>query len=342
MDTSTVTGARRALGDQLAALRNAAGCTQADLARRTGYSRSTIGNVETGRQNVPCTFWQDADAVLAAGGELTNAYQDVESLLQEMHRRDAATIRAAHGARSVGGGSDATVGAVHRTFLGVRSSANGDGSHHARLQDRVLEAYRDRDAHAQRPSVTLVGGYAGSGKSEFARFLSSITGWAFLDKDTLTRPLAEALLVSYGSEPHDRHTQLYREHVRPLEYVTLLRTAMQNLDHRVSSVLAAPFIGEIADESWLGRLRNQCGSRGAELTVVWVDCDEQSMHDYLMFRGAERDRWKLENWADYLATVDFTLQPSCPHFVVDNRLNATVSIAEQATALASRFEYAAA
>ncbi|WP_433245940.1 hypothetical protein ACQPYK_44350 [Streptosporangium sp. CA-135522] len=37
--------------------------------------------------------------------------------------------------------------------------------------------------------------YAGSGKTEFSRFLSDITGWAFLDKDSLTRCIVERLLV---------------------------------------------------------------------------------------------------------------------------------------------------
>ena len=57
--------------------------------------------------------------------------------------------------------------------------------------------------------LILVGGYAGSGKSEFGSFLSNITGWTLLDKDLLTRPLAEGLLTDqfYGdisaASPHD-------------------------------------------------------------------------------------------------------------------------------------------
>ena len=53
--------ARAALGAELAAYRRAAGCTQAQLARLTEYSRSTIANVETGRQHVPCSFCERAD-----------------------------------------------------------------------------------------------------------------------------------------------------------------------------------------------------------------------------------------------------------------------------------------
>ncbi|MGH3922868.1 MAG: AAA family ATPase [Pseudonocardiaceae bacterium] len=177
--------------------------------------------------------------------------------------------------------------------------------------------------------LSLVGGFAGSGKSEFGRFLSTMTGWALLDKDTLTRPFAEALLLSLGSDVNDRHTALYREKIRPLEYRAVINTALQNLDCGVSTVVTAPFISEIVDEPWLTRLKNQCAARDGEVTVVWVECDEESMYDYLSFRGAARDAWKLECWDDYLATIDLSLHPRCAHFVVDNRLNATVSMAEQ-------------
>jgi transcriptional regulator with XRE-family HTH domain len=46
-----------ALGVELAAYRRAAGYTQAQFAELTGYSRSTIANVETGRQHVSRDFW---------------------------------------------------------------------------------------------------------------------------------------------------------------------------------------------------------------------------------------------------------------------------------------------
>ena len=48
--------ARRALGRQLAALRDAAGLTQHDLAPLVGYGRSTVGTVEIGKQRVGIGF----------------------------------------------------------------------------------------------------------------------------------------------------------------------------------------------------------------------------------------------------------------------------------------------
>ena len=71
--------ARAALGVELAAYRRAAGCTQAHLARLTEYSRSTIANVETGRQHVPRSFWERADAALRTGGTLATGHDELEA-----------------------------------------------------------------------------------------------------------------------------------------------------------------------------------------------------------------------------------------------------------------------
>ena len=71
--------ARAALGAELAVYRRAAGCTQAQLARLAEYSRSTIANVETGRQHVPRSFWERADAALRTGGTLATAHDELEA-----------------------------------------------------------------------------------------------------------------------------------------------------------------------------------------------------------------------------------------------------------------------
>ncbi|GAA4727567.1 hypothetical protein Prum_068470 [Phytohabitans rumicis] len=79
--------ARRDLGRQLAAWRDTAGVKQMDLARRTCYSRSTIANVETGRQNIPRAFWAHADQVLGAAGSLVKAFEHLDGLVREYNRQ---------------------------------------------------------------------------------------------------------------------------------------------------------------------------------------------------------------------------------------------------------------
>jgi hypothetical protein len=67
-----------------------------------------------------------------------------------------------------------------------------------------------------------------------------------------------------------------------------------------------------------------------------MSCDETSMRDYIAFRGAARDSWKLENWQDYLATIDVRFRPPFEHHRVDNRLNAAIALADQARDVALR------
>jgi transcriptional regulator with XRE-family HTH domain len=81
--------ARRGLGRQLAALRDAAGLTQHDLAPLVGYGRSTIGTVEIGKQRVPRRFWMRCDEIFATGGVLTEGYDRIEALEREAARVNA-------------------------------------------------------------------------------------------------------------------------------------------------------------------------------------------------------------------------------------------------------------
>ncbi len=74
---------RLALGQQLAALREAAGIIQPQIARRTGYSRSSVAHAEAGRQLLTREFWQTADELLQAEGELLANYGQVCAAKQE-------------------------------------------------------------------------------------------------------------------------------------------------------------------------------------------------------------------------------------------------------------------
>ncbi len=107
--------------------------------------------------------------------------------------------------------------AISQGFAQVADTSQAHGTEHGQaLTGRMVNAWRSRALGSTLGSTTLVmvGGYAGSGKTEFARFLGDISGWAILDKDSLTRRLAERLLVSLGGDPHDRHSELYLKEIR--------------------------------------------------------------------------------------------------------------------------------
>ncbi|MGY4967517.1 AAA family ATPase [Streptomyces sp. 900105245] len=128
------------------------------------------------------------------------------------------------------------------------------------FRNRVVDAWRRRTSGVATdgPTVVLVGGFAGSGKSEFAKFLGGLTGWPILDKDSLTRPLVDQLLIALGGEAHDRISDLYREKVRPLEYRCLMEAAWDNVDCGISTILDAPFVSEFSQADWMLRFQNRC------------------------------------------------------------------------------------
>jgi transcriptional regulator with XRE-family HTH domain/tetratricopeptide (TPR) repeat protein len=89
-----------ALGVELAAYRRAAGYTQAQFAELTEYSRSTIANVETGRQHVSRDFWERADRVLRTGGVLATGYDETETAARRQLRAAARGVSTSRQART--------------------------------------------------------------------------------------------------------------------------------------------------------------------------------------------------------------------------------------------------
>jgi len=168
------------------------------------------------------------------------------------------------------------------------------------------------------PHVILIGGYAGSGKTELGRILARETGWPILDKDTLTRPVVEVALEILGRSPHDRDSETYLSIIRPREYEALMSAMTENVQCGTSAIVTAPFIRELRDKAWIDRTIASCEAMNAILSIVWVHCDADTMHTYVRHRGAARDSAKLENWDAYLGTIDLEFRPPVPHTLIDN------------------------
>ncbi|WP_245718654.1 GntR family transcriptional regulator [Micromonospora rhizosphaerae] len=177
---------------------------------------------------------------------------------------------------------------------------------------------RGGEVRLSKPHVILIGGYAGSGKTELGRVLARQTGWPMLDKDTLTRPVVEAALEVLGLSPHDRESEQYLSVIRPREYEALSAAALENAGCGNSVIVTAPFIREFADPAWVSRTEAMFANLEAAATFVWLYCDPDTMHTYIRRRGAARDAFKLWDWPGYLASIDIDFRPSVPHIVVDN------------------------
>jgi len=78
---------RFALGQQLAALREAAEIVQQQIGHKTGYSRSSVAHAESGRQLLTREFWKTADGLLQADGALLASYEQVRAAKEEHEAR---------------------------------------------------------------------------------------------------------------------------------------------------------------------------------------------------------------------------------------------------------------
>jgi predicted kinase len=171
-------------------------------------------------------------------------------------------------------------------------------------------------------NLVLVGGFAGSGKTYVSKLLSSVTGYCVLDKDTVTRLFAEALLRNEEESdgPDDRHTKLYLEKVRPLEYTCLMKAVMENISLGVSCIANAPFIREFSTDAWIQGLQDECEFAGGGTNVhfVWVKSPLDTARKRMIERDASRDKWKLGNWEGYTAGFDNDFVPEVVGFTLEN------------------------
>ncbi|MEY2333205.1 AAA family ATPase [Acidithiobacillus ferrianus] len=179
-------------------------------------------------------------------------------------------------------------------------------------------------------NLIIIGGLPGSGKTHLGAMLSEQVG-LFLDKDTVSRFFSEFLLEILGKSPNDRESPEYLEKVRPLEYKTLIKIAKDNLAASHSVVCSAPFIKEFCDSDWVEKMQVDAELSDSTCYFLWMNSDEETLHERIRNRNAGRDLWKLANWNTWYASVPKDPPTvTIPDLVVfDNRMTAGVSLQQQ-------------
>lgn len=153
------------------------------------------------------------------------------------------------------------------------------------------------------PTLHIVIGSAGSGKSTIAQRLARQHAAAYLDKDAMSARFVEAALVAAGYDPGDRESNaFYREQILPLEYESLLDVAGANLRIGRSVVIDAPFSPYLSDPSFIASAAERFDWPPIDVVeVVRVCVSSKTLQDRLRARGLERDRFKLAHWDEYWA-----------------------------------------
>jgi predicted kinase len=152
------------------------------------------------------------------------------------------------------------------------------------------------------PTIHIVIGTAGSGKSTIAQRLARQYGAAYLDKDAMSARFVEAALLSAGYDPGDREANaFYLERILPLEYDSLLDVAGANLRIGRPVVIDAPFSPYLSDPTFITAAAERFEWPPVDVEVVRVRVSPATLQDRLRRRGLERDRFKLAHWDEYWA-----------------------------------------
>lgn len=157
-----------------------------------------------------------------------------------------------------------------------------------------------------KPNIIFVVGEAGVGKSAVGKMISKNLHYTYIDKDTSTIHLSELILgeASPTKNKHDRESTFYLETVRPLEYASILSQALENIELGNNVIVTAGFELEMQDSNWLHT--NSYMKKIIELAnvkVVHVTVDKQTLLQRLISRNELRDEWKVNNWDAYLQQV---------------------------------------
>jgi predicted kinase len=157
----------------------------------------------------------------------------------------------------------------------------------------------------EKPKIIIVAGFAGSGKSTIGKLISEKLKIPYLDKDTLTRYFTDQMLTEDGSGKGDRESSYYSEVINPLEYDTLIKVAVENIELGISVVLSAPFIRQLNDSSWFkSKIESFSPISNFEVKLIWIESSREVERVRLIDRDAERDQNKLENWETYCDSVN--------------------------------------
>lgn len=125
----------------------------------------------------------------------------------------------------------------------------------------------------------------------------------YLDKDTLI-PLSKQIFA-VANQPYDRSSDFFNRYIRDYEYIAIEELAMEALEYADTVLINAPFTKEIRNPKFMMDLRSKLAQHNAQLIVIWVTADVETVHQRMIDRGSDRDKSKLENWDEYIAGCNF-------------------------------------
>ena len=119
-------------------------------------------------------------------------------------------------------------------------------------------------------------------------------------------PLSKKIF-SVAGEPYDRSSKFFEKNVRDPEYEAIVALALEAIDYAEMVLINAPFTKEVRNREYMGNLRRIFLEKGARLSIIWVKTDIAVVKKRMEELNSERDKWKLANWDEYVASCDFSI-----------------------------------
>ena len=136
----------------------------------------------------------------------------------------------------------------------------------------------------------------------------------YLDKDTLIGLSKQIFKVA--NQENNRSSDFFEENIRDYEYQVIIDLALEALDYDDTVLINAPFTEEIRNKQYVDDLRQKLLQKNSNLVVIWVETEIDVCHERMIKRNSDRDKWKLENWDEYIAGCNFEKPKDIPELVV--------------------------
>ena len=144
------------------------------------------------------------------------------------------------------------------------------------------------------------------GKTRLAkRLATTLSDTVYLDKDTLI-PLSKQIFKVAG-EPYNRSSDFFQKNIRDYEYEVIIDLGLEAIKYADNVIINAPFTQEVRDENFVNDFNNRLAKYSAKLLVVWISATPELCHFRMKKRSSDRDKWKIENWDEYIKGVDFSV-----------------------------------
>ncbi len=152
--------------------------------------------------------------------------------------------------------------------------------------------------------LILVASPAGCGKTYLAKKLARALGnVVYIDKDVLN-PFGKQICRLSGVD-YNPDSAFFVKEVRAIEYVVTMDMALEALEFADTVIVNAPFGKELWDSDYMTELKGKAKELDAHLYVAFIEATPDICKKRVMERNNIRDKWKLENWDEYIKGVNF-------------------------------------